>query len=165
MSWILMTGMLTACGPSDEVIDRDEDGIPDWNTTSPDDQVQEQADFNLIATWTATTLTFDIYGSQGAEFYCGIAETGVSDGWTEESCIGSTYCHPCGTTGVTLQLGGDPDDLEEGVETAFADNSYEPGVTYYAENRSTQECWAWGHDPYYYIIDLLETECDVFSSR
>ena len=73
--------------------------------------------------------------------------------------------HPCGTIGVTLSLGGDPADLEEGAETAFEDNSYEPGVTYYVENRSTLECYAWGHDPYYYIIDLLETDCEVFSSR
>ena len=164
MSLILL-GLLTGCGPSDDVIDRDEDGAPDWENTSPDDQLQEQAAFNLVAEWTDSTLTFDIYGSQGAEFYCGIAETGVDDGWKGESCIASQYCHPCGTVGVTLQLGGDPSDLEEGVETAFADSSYEQGVTYYAENRNTLECWAWGHDPYYYIVDLLEDHCEVFSSQ
>lgn len=164
MNWtFVLIGLVVGCGPSDDVIDRDEDGSPNWNDTSPDDLLQEQADFNLIATWSDVDLTFDIYGGQGAEFYCGIAETGVSDGWVDESCIGSRYCHPCGTIGTTLTLGGDPDDLEEGVETAFANNSYEPGVTYYVENKSTQECWAWGHDPNYYIIDLLETDCDSFS--
>ncbi|MDG1481114.1 MAG: hypothetical protein P8R54_16095 [Myxococcota bacterium] len=164
MNWIpVVFGLLVACGPSDEVIDRDEDGIPSWEDKNTDDALQEQAAFDLVATWTADTLTFDIYGSQGAEFYCGIAETGVDDGWTEESCISSQYCHPCGTVGTTLSLGGDPDNLEEGAETAFTDNSFEPGVTYYAENRSTQACWAWGHDPYYYIVDMLE-DCEIFSN-
>ena len=162
----LFAALLAGCGPDGDVVDRDEDDNNlQLDDNGIDDTTQLYAEFNLIADWDPDTVTIEIYGGQGDEFYCGLAETGTDDDpWLEESCVGSRYCHPCGTTGVTLALGGDPDNLIEGQQTAFPDSSYEAGVTYYVENASTYECWTWGHDPYFYIVEMLE-DCSVWSGR
>lgn len=167
MSRMLLWTMLVAgCGPSDDVIDRSDSEPADGNLVNDGvaDEQQMSAEWDLVADWNEVSVTIDIYGGGGDEFWCGLAETGSDDNpWVEESCVGSLYCHPCGKLGVELALGGDRDDLDEGRETGFPDMSYQTGVTYYVESKSTGECWVWGHNPNYYRVDLLE-DCKVFIS-
>ena len=167
LAWLLAAVTLSVgCGPSDEIADRSPDTLDrDGPNDGLGDPEKENAEFNLIATWDEVSLTFDVYGSQGVEFYCGLAETGSSkDPWVEESCVGSLYCHPCGTTGVELALGGDRADLQEGKETGFPDKSYQSGVTYYAERTSDNACWVWGDNVNYYLIELLE-DCERWTPK
>jgi len=152
------------CGPSDEVIDRSDEVDTDDNLINDGVAAEEQmnAEWDLEVEWDEVGVTIDIYGGRGDEFWCGLTETGADKNpWIEESCVGSLYCHDCGKLGVELAYGGDPGDLEEGEETFFSDQSYELGVTYYVENKTTRECWVWGNDPNYYRVTLL-LDCDVF---
>jgi len=161
---ILLVGLL-GCGSEPEIANRDD--VAGISPNQGQDTTQVLANFDLSASWSSEEVTIEIFGGQGEEFWCGIAETGCGSEdtcWVGESCVGSQYCHDCGRTGVVLSLGGDPNDLEEGAETAFEDSSYRHGVTYYVEKQSTNECWVFGHDPYYYIVDLLETQCTIWTS-
>ena len=128
MNWtFVLSVLLVGCGPSDEVIDRDEDGSPNWNDTSPDDNIQQQAEFDLIATWTDVDLTFDIYGDLTGNYF---------------------YCHPTNDNGVSLAYGGAYDAINEGADTVFTDSSFDGTVTYYVEQGDA--CYVWGNDVSYY---------------
>jgi len=155
---------LVACDEEkDESIDREpvtgdvDDGLAD--------EEMMNAPFELDADWGQSALTFEIYGGLGDDFECGIAETGAAeaaDNYVDESCIMSPYCHPCGKTGVTLTYNGNPDDLAEGVETAFSSAGDEPTVTYYVYNRNTQVCYIWGHSVSYYRV-TLDQDCEIYT--
>lgn len=168
--WALLI-ISVGCGPSDETSDRgdDDDGDDNLVNDGVTDEEKMAGDFDLIVDWNEARVKIEIYGGQGDEFWCGMAETGTSvdnGAWVEESCVDSLYCHDCGKLGVELALGGDPEDLNEGRETAFDDVSYEPGITYYVERKRTDastptECWYFGDNTNYYRVDL-DTECETF---
>ncbi|MEL6346207.1 MAG: hypothetical protein AAFV53_24060 [Myxococcota bacterium] len=152
----LSLALLIGCGPSDDVVDRDPDDLDGINSGLNEEEMRN-ADFDIETRWTASKFIIEIYGGQGDEFYCGLAETGIDEddgGWYEESCVESDYCHPCGTIGIELTKGAQKENLREGFETALIGDT---GTTYYVERdtgSTENECWVWGDSTAYYIGEL-----------
>ena len=132
--------------------------------------------------WNEEQLVLKIKNGDSIQLEFGIVETSdecsadtVYGCWTGESCSATSgyispdgssigpYCHPVGTTGVTLEYSANLTDVMDGVtgtnvieggRTGFPapteEESYEYKVTYYLNNTNSQDCWVWGVNPEYF---------------
>ena len=129
--------------------------------------------------WNEDKLVLTIQNGEGHDFTLGIIESSDSCNvditygcWTAESCseepwtsvdgnyIEGPYCHSAGDAGVSLDYGGGilsviaGDSFVTNTQTAFPapteESSYEFQVSYILIDRISQDCWAWGVDPFYF---------------
>ena len=130
--------------------------------------------------WLEDQLVLNIQHGEGYDFTFGIIESTDSceqdntyGCWTAENCgedawssisglfTRGPYCHPAGDTGLSLDYGeglmnaiNGSTFVANGQQTAFpaptVEESYEFKVTYILIDRISQDCWAWGVDPFYF---------------
>ena len=162
---LLLAGALlaTAC------VDIKEDtGTTETTDTSTTEDTEEAWAPTVSVDWAsdAVTLTFENQ-AEGGMYYWGITENSgacVDAGtcWTGEDCHmgydleesdgNLSFCHPLGSTGVTLAYGATPQDIVEGDTTVFGNSDFLEVTTYILDDRSSADapCWTWGVDESYY---------------
>lgn len=129
--------------------------------------------------WQEDGLVLSIQHGEGHNFYLGIIESteecsnnSLYGCWTAEDCgeepwtgangtfVRGPWCHSAGDTGTTLTYGEGiinaingsafVDDKTTAFPAPTEDNSYEFKVSYILIDQISQDCWAWGVDPYYF---------------
>ncbi len=160
---------------SDTDTDADTDADPDTDISRMDaPEISKQ----FIVSWkpqVVQLVIFDLGGGGGGGgkdtaappnpdpnevWHFGMAETTGCDGdcWTGEDCYQGatvegetvTFCHNMGRGGGALTYGAGLGSVQEGVNTAFPNATVGPKVTYFLENVSSGDCWAWGERGNYY---------------
>ena len=112
----------------------------------------------FTATWTdLCTLSVEVLDGDGP-YLLGLAQTGADDnGWYEEACNASGFCHPLENT-LTLPSvhptceGGGVDALDAGVNTLFT-SDFEEGLTYALFDSEQRLLGCFGHNCRYYDPD------------
>lgn len=155
---LLVGFALVGCVPA-EVCDSDSDSDSD---ATCDIAVEV---FGARYAWTDDALTVAIEHTDATGFYFGLAETAAeSDGWFGEDC-NPDNCAPV-FEGASLTLLSVEDDAEpeigrttrfdndlDGVRDAF-DDAGADRLTYVVAvigGVDDTACYAWGHDPSYYV--------------
>ena len=163
---LLLAGALlaTAC------VDIKEDtGTTETTDTSTTEDTEEAWAPAVSVDWAsdAVTLTFENQ-AEGGMYYWGITENSgacvdAGECWTGEDCFmgydlasgdNLLFCHPLGSTGVTLAYGATGANTVEGETTTFnmANADYSAVTTHILDDRSSADapCWTWGVDESYY---------------
>lgn len=156
---LLLLTTYFACSKSEEEKSQQEDSAVD---TGSGPVLSEFA-----VSWGENSVSLDLNienSPDDAEYYWGIAETGVEeDPWTGEDCFRGyeldngtifNFCHPISETGAELFYAGNVFSLVEESETLFdlTNGDYQATTTHILDNRRGVDspCWIWGNNPSYY---------------
>ena len=151
-------------------VDIKEDTGTNTTDTSTTEDTEEAWSPDLAVDWAADAVTLNFSNpAEGGMYYWGIVENAgacLDSGscWTGEDCFmgydlqdnggNLLFCHPVGTTGVTLAYGATGANTVEGETTTFnlANGDYSVVTTYILDDRASADapCWTWGVDESYY---------------
>ena len=136
-------------------------GEEDADSVAPDDT--DIADLDATASWTGHGVTIAITnGKLAAGYDLGLAQTGSYGGWAGEDCLGDVpagydymddggydLCHHLSQTGGSLETVDAAEDVVPGSTTLLS-RPVESSITYVLFEATSNRCWSWGDDVWYY---------------